>query len=308
MNTPVSTILHRELDKPKSVDILALGYDGWFEEQLQSWKHNLFLSEKGYQFTGRRPESVNYISELVVKIPNDILFGAILYNEFEMQNEKAEMLSRMYHIPKMLACHSAADESTMAPTDKNTVFLHKFVRDSYIDPVGDVINIPIPVVEADFAKKDIDILIYGHFTHADRNMIHYLTTLDFKTEVYGVNQGISEDIPLEELEKKMGRSKIYVNLSMNASLPTPTLKAMGHGCAIVSNSTPIMVDYLSAKSGSLLTDGREFGPIFNKVLDGAWEDMGHWNQELIKTEHNMEECTRAWESKVLEVAKEVYVL
>lgn len=307
MNTPVSTILRRELDRPENLNALTLGYDGWFEGQLKDWKHKFCLSEKGYQFTGRRPECVNLISELVHQIPNDIIFDLIFYNDFEMQKDKAAMLSNMYHVPKILACHTAADESTIAPTELNTVFLHETIRDSYDDSVGDVIHMPIESPKVDFDKKDIDVLIYGHFTHQDRNLIHYLTTLDFKTEVYGTNLGLSEDIPLEELEEKMGRAKLYVNLSMNLALSTPTLKAMGCGCAIVSNSTPLMVDFLDDKSGALLTDGREFGPIFNGVLDGKWKEMGLYNQELIRKEYDVSQCVHAWEDKITEISKEVYI-
>ena len=163
----------------------------------------------------------------------------------------------------------------------------------------------IEVPDYNDGERDIDVLIHGKFVQADYGLITRIQEMQFKTEVYGDNPGISEEIHEEELDEKLSQTKVFLNLSNNISIPNSALRAMAHGCAIVSNENPITPE-LFEHCGKIVKHIDDFAPAINKAIDNDWQSMGQSGRETIMLKHKMSVVVDQWKHKLLDLGQGIY--
>ncbi len=305
MTTPVSSIIDKELYPSETMRVLSFFLDGRFEEVLVKTGHKFYGSQQSFLNEGYYCKDLKILPDNISKVHADMIFDCVIYNHEEAHGRVASQASDIFHIPRLLIQHFGPVGNIVPKLEGNIVFVHDVIRKQFGHDDGEVIPYGIEVPKYNDGERDIDVLIHGKFVQADYALITRVQEMQFKTEVYGDNPGISEEIHEAELNEKMSQTKVFLNLSNNISIPNSALRAMAHGCAVVSNENPITPE-LFEDCGVIVNKLKDFAPAINKVIDNNWKELGRVGRNIIIDNHTMEDVVSLWKDKLLELGQGIY--
>ena len=308
MNNPVHSILHKELIRPDTSNLLTLGFDGFVEDSISNTGHRIIMTNNGYLYPSAMSAKVDYVPETINMIPKDIVFDAILYNSIDHQKDRADILSKLYHVPNIFISHSVETHKRLSKI-KNIIFTHELVKGDY--DRGEVIHLPIEVSNSDNRDRDIDVLIFGSFIRNDYGYLKSILDSGLNVEIYGNNPGLSEGISVKNLKDKMSRSKVYLSLSNKNTnfIPTAILEAMGSGCCIVSNTNSLLSSFMTAESGRQIEAIDKLVTTLKQVVanEAEWTGCGSYNQEFIKANFGADNLNR-WKDVLQDMSRKAFII
>lgn len=304
MTTAVSSIVRRTLRKDdEKLKILCFFLDGIFEETLLKTGHIFYGSSASYAGLSVIPNKQLYeLPNNFDEVPKDINFDMIICNYRSGQLDSAKKLSSALHIPLIVIEHHLMS-TKLREVLKNTIYTSEHLQNHYNGQE----YIPY-TADIEFTNKDrnIDIFVYGQFNNKDRSIIEYLQSLHFNLVVGGNNPGISERMTIAEIKEKMLNSKIFLNLSYPNFTSNLLFYAMGCGCIIISNSTPLTEHFIKHEETGLLEKNLTDFPIaINTALNKP--ELGINAQNYIKLHHNPTSVVEQWSNKLSEISKQVYI-
>lgn len=302
--TPVSNILRAALENREKLNVLCYFLDGRFEQTLVDTGHNIYGAKESFLSDAGRPESIKYIPRSVAAMDKDILFDLVVFNHLESQGTRAINIANSLHVPVLGIQHFLSAIKHIPRQEM--VFIDESVRNSF-GVGGDVIPYGVKDVGDVGGDRDIDVLLHGSFLQNDYAVLRHIQQMQFTTEIWGNNPGISVNISYEDLTEKLKRTKIFLNLSTHAGVPYSAILAMMCGCCIVSNKNNITPHIFKEEFSSISENLSKFAPTINDLMDGEWKEKGLKARKFALEKYDYNKNVASWKTKLETKAREVYI-
>lgn len=323
MTTAVRNIIHSAVKKPDDdLKIVALVNNGQFEKMIANTGFTFYSSLKATKdawdlYTFSKPHNYYLFDSESLTLPHHLTVDAILCHNKYTHYLNALQLSRVLHVPLILVEH------TMPPASMRKEEVWQIARQSKPDlviyPLQTIKNawgvdgevIPYGVELGTEREKDIDILIPGQFNRIDYPLIkEFIYQLrDYNVNIVGMNEGISKPAPsFEKYIELYARSKVVLSLNVGLNFPFEALYAAANRCAIVSNRTAVVEEWLNEDNCVL---AKSVDTLIQSVKDLTKDSdrikkLGDNARELAER-HSMDKVIPLWHNAFKNITSKTYV-
>jgi len=334
MSIPTNNIIRsatRKTDEP--LRILWMPMDGVFEHLLlKHLPHTFYVAhDKECEIwdTSLFPYSDNvYTLAAHNSFSLDIEFDAIVCNARMTQFDQARILSHTLHVPLVMLEHflplpqMKVEDIHITKREKSAdieITVNEIVTNTWdLNSVSTCIPHGIPDLYDPDVEKIDQVLLAGKFSPEDCQQIHGMVVESpYPIKVIGDNPGLSVAATNEELVTEMQRSKFYLNVESDKTMPTTMLMAMSAGCVPISNRSPFVSSVVteltlnnegtSLPNGICYTSKREMMVCLDKFTSKInHEAHSEQARQTIAKQFNYEAFIRTYQQLFNQLSTRVY--
>jgi glycosyltransferase involved in cell wall biosynthesis len=322
MKTQVDHVIHSAIRKPEdSINVLYMGYDGWFESLFSLSAVMCYMSQDGlcYEWGGVLPNTYTVLPKGMAYIPNRIDIDMIICNSRQEQTFKAAEVADAYHIPLVLIEHELPGSTSSPKLRKYVnsrlpercyhVVPDQMVADEwYLEKDTHVIPYGLPYAPANIRKHNV--LVAGDYNHDDYGLLNALINCNPDTATIGNNPGLTQPYKnLSDVVEAMSECYICITALSETKSPIVPMLAMSTGAVVICNRTKWTEHIIEdGKNGFLFDSVSDVKKIVRKLVNDKdlIEEIGTAAQRKIVSQHPYQTFNDNWIKLIHELSTRTY--
>lgn len=235
-------------------------------------------------------------------------FSCLIYNDVDEQSVLASKYTRNLHLPSLLIQHNLPSYE-MPKEDAQTMFWNRLIHcckvivpDSLISRKWGITCAVVPYYVPTFEEeKTIDVCLVGDIGPFDEEIINTV-----RDKIKGVVvDGHKDFFQTLDLLKK---SKVCICPNGHISPQTLLLMAMGCGCSIITNKTPLSEKWIKHSTTGILVDNFDECALWAQDLLNDHTLLGNPAREYVKDHHNIDLHRLLFNKALGEVRNSTWIL
>lgn len=320
MKTAVDQVIHSAIKKDAHLNLLYMGYDGWFESLLLSPEINFYCPQDAtlYERNAQLPINFTLMPKGMNYIPNRIDIDGVVCNSRVQQVQSAFQIAESFHVPLILIEHELPMASSKEKLRRyvnsrlprcTKVCTHNLVKEEWFLEDTKVIPYGFPVAGNNI--KNNKVLVVGDYHQADYGMLNTMMSCHSTVVGLGYNNGLTQEYKsYKDVFEHMTQSDICVVASQGHKPPLIALFAMAAGCVVVTNKTRWSERLIThEKDGILFEKSSEIKKVVRHLLqhESLVDDISLAARQNIRENHPHKEFVDGYINLIKEKTKEVYV-